>query len=227
MASKLSDAFGQTFVVENRPGASGILGSSQVVRAAPDGYTLLMSATSSHISPYLLRTASFDPVKDLLPIVGVGTQPFYLMVNAQLPAKTLLEFIALAKSRPDHYTYATPGLGTLAHLCVELFKSQTGIELRHVPYKGSAQVVTDLMAGQIDMTCNVTPVRAPQVRLLALTADARSPLTPEVPTTTQAGLPNFKLALWVGTVRPGEVAGADRRAAQSGDQPDPRDARRA
>ena len=205
VGTKLSEFLGQPIVVENRPGASGALGTSSVVRAAPDGYTLLMSATSSHISPYLLRTATFDPLNDLVPIVSVGSQPFYLMINAQLPAKNLAEFIALAKKNPGKYTYATPGLGTLAHLCVELFKSQTGVDLVHVPYKGSAQVVTDLMAGHIDMTCNVTPVRAPQVRLLAITSAKRASTTPEVPTTDEAGLANFRLALWIGLFGPAKL----------------------
>jgi tripartite-type tricarboxylate transporter receptor subunit TctC len=208
VAGKLAEALGQPFIIENRPGASGAIGSLYVVKAAPDGYTLLMSATSSHISPYLLKNQSFDPMRDLLPIVNVGSSPFYLMVNSSVPAKNLAEFIALAKSRPGHFTYGTPGNGTLAHLCVELFKAQANIDLLHVPYKGSAQVVTDLMAGQVDMTCNVTPTRAEQVRLLALTAAKRSPLTPEVPTTAEAGLANFRLSLWVGMFGPAHLPAA-------------------
>jgi tripartite-type tricarboxylate transporter receptor subunit TctC len=127
------------------------------------------------------------------------------MINSQVPAKNLAEFIALAKSRPGHFTYGTPGLGTLAHLCVEMFKAQAGVDLLHVPYKGSAQVVTDLMAGQIDMSCNVTPTRAEQVRLLAVTAANRAPTTPEVPTTAEAGLANFRLSLWVGMFGPARL----------------------
>ena len=203
VADKLAAVFGQPFIIENRPGASGAIGTLAVVKAAPDGYTLMMSATSSHISPYLLKNQSFDPMKDLLPVVSVGAMPFYFMVNAaKVPAKTLAEFIALARSRPGQLTYGTPGIGTLAHLCGEMFKAQAKVDLLHVPYKGSGQVVNDLMGGQVDMSCNVTPIRAPQVRLLAVTSKARSAATPDVPTTSESGLPDFELALWVGMFAP-------------------------
>jgi tripartite-type tricarboxylate transporter receptor subunit TctC len=203
VADKLAAVFGQPFIIENRPGASGAIGTLAVVKAAPDGYTLMMSATSSHISPYLLKNQSFDPMKDLLPVVSVGAMPFYFMVNAaNVPAKTLAEFIALARSRPGQLTYGTPGIGTLAHLCGEMFKAQAKVDLLHVPYKGSGQVVNDLMGGQVDMSCNVTPIRAPQVRLLAVTSKTRSAATPDVPTTSESGLPDFELALWVGMFAP-------------------------
>lgn len=207
VADKLAAVFGQPFVIENRPGASGAIGSLAVVKAAPDGYTLMMSATSSHISPYLLRNQSFDPMKDLLPVVSVGAMPFYFMVNAaKVPARSLAELVALARSRPGQLSYGTPGIGTLAHLCGEMFKAQAKVDLLHVPYKGSGQVVSDLMGGQVDMSCNVTPIRAPQVRLLAVTSKARSPATPDVPTTSESGLPDFDLALWVGMFAPKGLA---------------------
>ena len=203
VADRLAAVLGQPFVIENRPGASGAIGSLVVVKAPADGYTLMMSATSSHISPYLLKNQSFDPMKDLLPIVSVGAMPFYFMVNAaKVPARTLGEFVALARSRPGQLTYGTPGIGTLAHLCGEMFKSQAQVDLLHVPYKGSAQVVNDLMGGQVDMSCNVTPIRAPQVRLLAVTSKVRSSATPEVATTAESGLADFELSLWVGMFGP-------------------------
>jgi tripartite-type tricarboxylate transporter receptor subunit TctC len=207
VADKLAAALGQPFIVENRPGASGAIGSLAVVKAPADGYTLMMSATSSHISPYLLKNQSFDPMKDLLPVVSVGAMPFYFMVNAaNVPARSLGEFIALARSRPGQLTYGTPGVGTLAHLCGEMFKAQVHVDLLHVPYKGSGQVVNDLMGGQVDLSCNVTPIRAPQVRLLAVTSKIRSAATPEVPTTGESGLADFELSLWVGLFAPKGLA---------------------
>ncbi|MES2187559.1 MAG: tripartite tricarboxylate transporter substrate binding protein [Pseudomonadota bacterium] len=202
VAAKLGEALGQPFIIENRPGASGAIGSMVVAKAPPDGYTLLMGATSSHIAPYLLKTQSYDPMKDVLPIVNVGLMPFYLIVNRKVPASSLHDFITLAKKQPGHFSYASPGNGTLAHLAMEMFKERAGVDILHVPYKGSAQVVTDVMAGQVDTTFNVTPIKSDQVRMLALTAARRSADMPEVPTAAEAGLPNFELALWVGLFGP-------------------------
>jgi tripartite-type tricarboxylate transporter receptor subunit TctC len=202
---KLQEALGQPVVLENRPGASGTVGSSAVAKAAPDGHTLLMAATSSHIAPYLLKTPSFDPMKDLAPIASVGSMPFYIMVHAATGARTLAEFIDVAKKQPGKLTYASPGNGSLAHLCFELLKSQAGINVLHVPYKGSAQAVQDVMAGHVNATCNVTPTRSDNVRVLAVTSSRRSPAMPDVPTSAQAGLPAFELALWVGLFGPNKL----------------------
>ena len=202
VAARLGEALGQPFIIENKPGASGAIGSLAVARAVPDGYTLLMGATSSHIAPYLLKTQSYDPNKDLVPIVNLGMMPFYLMVHSATGARSLPEFIALGRAQPGKFSYGSPGNGTLAHLCMEMFKTQARVERLHVPYKGSAQVVSDLMAGHVNMTCNVTPTKAEQLRNLAVTAARRSPAMPDVPTAQEAGLPNFELALWVGLFGP-------------------------
>jgi tripartite-type tricarboxylate transporter receptor subunit TctC len=205
VATKLGDSLGQTFIVENRPGASGVIGSAYVAKSAPDGYTLLIGATSSHISPYLLKTPSYDPNKDLMPIVNMGVMPFYLMVNSKIPAKNVNEFIALAKQRPRELTYGSPGNGSLAHLAAEIFKTQTNTDLLHIPYKGSAQVVLDLMAGHVNTTFNVTPTKSDEVRMLAVSSNKRSLALPEVPTFAQSGVPNFELSLWVGLFGPSNL----------------------
>jgi tripartite-type tricarboxylate transporter receptor subunit TctC len=181
------------------------VGSSAVAKAAPDGYTLLMAATSSHIAPYLLKTPSYDPMKDLSPIASVGSMPFYIMVHASTGAKSLADFIEAAKKQPGKLTYASPGNGSLAHLCFELLKAQAGINVLHVPYKGSAQAVQDVMAGHVNATCNVTPTKSENVRVLAVTSSKRSPAMPDVPTSAEAGLPSFELALWVGLFGPNKL----------------------
>lgn len=205
---KLQEALGQPVVLENRPGASGTVGSTAVAKAAPDGHTLLMAATSSHIAPYLLKTPSYDPMKDLAPIASIGSMPFYIMVHAGTGARTLAEFIDAAKKQPGKLTYASPGNGSLAHLCMELLKSQAGINVLHVPYKGSAQAVQDVVAGHVNATCNVTPTRSDNVRVLAVTSSKRSSAMPDVPTSAQAGLPSFELALWVGLFGPNKLPAA-------------------
>ena len=202
LAPKLIEALGQPIVLENKPGASGTVGSLSVVKAAPDGYTLLLGATTSHIAPYLLRTQTYDPMLDLQPITNIGSMPFYLMVHSSVGAKTLGEFIAAAKNQPGKFTYSSPGNGSLAHLCMELLKAQANINLLHVPYKGSAQAVQDVIAGHVHATCNVTPTKSDQIKVLAVTSTKRSIAMPEVPTSSQAGLPGFELSLWVGLFGP-------------------------
>src|SRR5262249_34627654 len=151
-AQKLSEYLGQQFVVENRGGAGGVIGSEIVAKAAPDGYTLVVSGVASHcIQPALSKSVPFDPVKDFTHIAHVGGPPAVLAVNPQVRAKTLKEFVALAKSEPGKLAYGSPGNGTQGHLIAELFKQVTGIKMTHVPYKGASLAVADLIAGHLQV----------------------------------------------------------------------------
>lgn len=206
IAQKLSESMGQPFIVENRTGATGTIASGMVAKSPPDGYTLLMASMSSHISPYLYRNVGYDPT-DFTPIVNVATLPFYFVAHPSVPANTLGELIALAKKRPGELNYASPGSGSGGHLCMEMFKAATGTDIAHVPYKGAAPAVADLVAGQVNVICDSVAtshphVKAGKLRGLALAAPKRYAAAPEIPTTAEAGLPNFEISLWFGLLGP-------------------------
>jgi len=196
-ALRLSDAFGQPFVVENRAGAAGNLAAEAVAKSAPDGYTLLQSSTSTDaVNPWLYTKLSFDPVRDLETVTYVASGNSALAVRADLPAKNVRELIALAKQSPGKLTYASSGTGSSLHLAGELFKRMARVDLVHVPYKGAAPAMTDLMSGQVDMSfapvANVVPLaRAGKLRLLGLTGEKRSAFAPDTPTIAESGLPGF------------------------------------
>ena len=149
MAEHFSKAFKQQFFVENRPGAGNMIGIESVARAAPDGYTFLMTASTLSLNSVLYKKVSYDPIKDFAPITLAAMAPNVLIVNPSVPAKTLTEFIALAKKQPGKLTYGTPGIGTSPHMCMELFKSMAGVDLQHIPYRGTVPALTDVMSGQI------------------------------------------------------------------------------
>ena len=207
IGAKLSESLGQAVVVENKPGAGGNLGTDAVAKAAPDGYTLLLTPSSIAIAPALYAKLPFDPIKDFAPVTLVGSIPMVVVVYPEFPPKTLLELIALAKAKPGEISYASAGNGSTNHLAVELFKIKTGIDMLHVPYRGNPLAVVDVIAGRVpvffDFVLTGLPhVREGKVRALAVTGAHRSPVLPDVPTVAEAGVPGFEASTWFGVYAP-------------------------
>jgi tripartite-type tricarboxylate transporter receptor subunit TctC len=200
IAQKLTEQLKESFVVENKPGAGGVLGSELVSNAPPDGYTLLVSGIASHvIAPQLPQGTPYDPLKDFTHIALLGGPPAVLAVTPSLPAKNLKEFIELAKTKP--LSYGSPGNGTQGQLVAELFKREAGIDLQHVPYKGAANAVSDLMGGHIPavsttLSTAASQIKAGKARALALSSSARLPDYPDVPTFAESGFPNIVGTVW-------------------------------
>ena len=201
-AQKLTEQMGQSFIVENRPGATGSIGSALVATSPADGYTLLLSSTSSYMSPYMQKNPSFNPAKDFTPIINLANLPFYFVTNPKMPANSLKDIILLAKQKPGLLNFGSPGIGSAGHLCAEMFMIETGTKLTHVPYsKGAALAVSALMSGEIDFLCDSLStshvhVKAGKLKGLALTSAKRFPTALDIPTTSEAGLPNFELTIW-------------------------------
>ena len=207
IGAKLSDAWGVPVVVENRPGAGGNVGTDLVAKSAPDGHTLLMAVNSHAINASLYSKLPYDPIKDFVPVILVATTPNVLVVNPSVPANSVQELIALAKARPGTLTFASAGAGSGAQLAGELFKALAKVDLTHVPYKGAAPAMTDLVGGQVSMSFIVYPVASPQIqagklRTLAVTSLGRSSLVPNVPAISEAGLTGFDVVSWFGTLVP-------------------------
>ncbi len=207
LAQKMEAKFKQTFVVENRPGAGATIGSEYVAKAPPDGYTILLGANASHAVNVAFMTLRYDPVTSFEPISHVASVPSVLMVNPAVPAKTLDELIALAKSKPGGLTYTSAGIGTTGHLGMEMLASMTGMKLLHVPAKGPAQALQDVMAGHVDMLIESIALSAPVVkdgrlRGLGVTSQTRSPALPDLPTISEAAAPGYELLLWFGLYAP-------------------------
>ncbi|MFL6694865.1 MAG: Bug family tripartite tricarboxylate transporter substrate binding protein [Ramlibacter sp.] len=204
----LGDRLKQPFVVENRPGASGIPGTTSVARSDPDGYTLLLGAGGTMtINPGLFDKLSYDPLRDFVPIGLAARSPLVLVVPPSLPVKNMAELIAYAKSKPDGVTFASPGAGTPLHLAAELFTRQAQIKTLHIPYKGSSPALTDLMGGRVDMMFDVLGtsmpfVKAGKLRALAVTTLQRSSHLPDVPTVHEQGLAEFDVSSWFGLFAP-------------------------
>jgi tripartite-type tricarboxylate transporter receptor subunit TctC len=202
VAHALSERLGQPFVVENRAGAGGIVGSEAAAKAAPDGYTLIVGHTASHgINAAVYPKLPYDPLADFTPISLLARAPNLFVVHPGLPARTVREFIALAKQRPGQINFASGGNGTSAHLSAELLKSMAGINIVHVPYKGATPAVNDLVAGQVQVFIGNMPPTLPHVgtgklRALAVTSAKRWPDLPEVPTMAEAGLPGYETVAW-------------------------------
>ncbi len=208
LGGKLAESMGQPFVFDNRPGAGGNIAGEIVAKSPPDGYTLLMGNNSIlATNASLYKNMGFDPMKELAPIVLVASQPNILVVHPSVPVKSVKEFIALAKSRPGQLNYASSGSGAAAHLAAELFKSMTGTEMVHVPYKGAGPALIDVLAGQCQVmfatALSVQPyLKAARLRPLAVTTARRSPTMPELPTVAEAGVPGFEASTWHGVVGP-------------------------
>jgi len=200
--ARLAESFGQPFVVENRAGAAGNLAAEVVARAAADGYTLMLGSTGTNaVNPALYANLPFDPLRDLAPVSVVATSPSALAVHPKVAAQNLRELIALAKAQPGKLTYASAGSGSSQHLSAELFKQAAGVDIVHVPYKGAAPGITDLLAGQVDMSfapvANVVPhAKAGKLRLLAVTSASRSEFVQGVPTVAESGVPGFDVITW-------------------------------
>lgn len=208
VAAKLSEAWGQPVIVDNRAGAGGNIGSAMVAKAAPDGYTLLMGTVGTHaINASLYAKMPYDVVKDFQPITNVAAVPNMLVVYPELPVKTVKELIDYGKKNPGKLNMASSGNGTSIHLAGELFKVMTGVQMEHIPYKGSAPALTDLMGGQVQVMFDNMPsalphVKAGKLRAIAVTTATRSPAMPDLPTIAEAGLPGFEAASWFGMLAP-------------------------
>ena len=211
VGQKMSESFGQPVIVENRPGANGNIGTDVAAKATPDGHTLLMVTAGSHgINPSLYRKLPWDAVKDFAPVSLVAMVPNIMVVNNSVPAKSVKEFIAHLKANPNKFNYGSPGNGSTAHLSQELFKTMTGTSMQHIPYKGSAGVLADVIGGQIIVTIDNMPPYLPQVkagklRALAVSTAKRSPALPDVPTIAEAGVPGYASSAWFGLVAPAGV----------------------
>jgi len=208
VGDKLALALGQPVIVENRPGAGGGVGADVVAKAAPDGYTLVGGTISTHaINASLYRKLPYDPVKDFAAITLIARLPNLLVVNPEIPATSVRELVTLMKANPGKYTFASSGNGTSQHLSGELFKSIAGVEMQHIPYKGSPPALQDVVGGQVSMTFdNITTAlplaKAGKLRPLAVTTARRSDVAPEIPTMAEAGLAGYEIGSWQGVFAP-------------------------
>jgi tripartite-type tricarboxylate transporter receptor subunit TctC len=208
LGEKLSTAFGQPVVIDNKPGQGGSIGAAAAAKSAPDGYTMLLSATAPlATNPNLYKDLPYEPVRDFAPITLVANLPFVLVARADLPVANVRELLALAKAQPGKLTFASSGNGSTSHLSMEMLKSATGTNFRHIPYKGSPQAFTDVIAGQVDVVIDTAVYSLPQVRsgrvkLLAVASGKRSSLIPEVPTIAEQGVPGYDTGAWLGMVFP-------------------------
>ena len=207
LAQRLSEAFGHQIVIDNRPGAGGVLGADAVAKAPPDGYTLLLTATTHVISASLYKKLPYDAIRDFAPVMLIGSGPNVLTVHPSLPAKNVRELIALAKTRPGKIDYASSGNGSAQHLFGALFMSLADVRMMHIPYKGSAPATTDLIAGQVSVgfpgIALVLPhTKAGRLRALAVTSAERSKAMPDVPSIAEAGVPGYAATLWLGLLAP-------------------------
>ena len=207
LASHFSSALGQQFFVENKPGAGNVIGIEAAARAAPDGYTLLVTASTIALNSVLYKKVPYDPVRDFAPITLAATAPNILVVNPKLPIKSVADLIAAAKAKPGELSYGTPGIGTSPHLCMELFKSMAGIDLQHVPYKGTAAAVMDVIGGQIQVAFATALTAKPlidsgRLRALAVSGPRRVAALPDVPPVAEAGVPGYEAMQWYGLLAP-------------------------
>jgi tripartite-type tricarboxylate transporter receptor subunit TctC len=207
LAQYFSNATGQQFYVENRAGAGNMIGIESVARAAPDGYTLLFVPSTLALNSVMYKKISYDPVRDFAPITLAAAAPNVLVVNPKVPAQSIAELIALAKQKPGQLTYGTPGIGTSPHMAMELFKSLADVDLQHIPYRGTAPAMTDVISGQITAMFSNALTAKPQiesgaVRALGVSSRTRSESMPNVPPIAEAGVPNYEATQWYGLVAP-------------------------
>jgi tripartite-type tricarboxylate transporter receptor subunit TctC len=205
---RLSELLGQSVIIENRPGATGTMAAGQVAKSAPDGYTLMMGHVSVNaIAPSLFKNLSYDVIKDFAPVAIAAAVPHFVVVHPSVPAKSLREMIDYVRARPGKLTYPSAGNGSMPHLAGEVFKAQAGLDILHVPYKGSGQSMADLLGGQHVVAFDTMPASAPHVRSgklrpLAVSSAQRLPAFPDVPTAREAGLPDYVITTWYGVFAP-------------------------
>jgi tripartite-type tricarboxylate transporter receptor subunit TctC len=208
VARRVSETIGQTIVIENRGGAGSIIGTDLVNKSDPDGYTLLLGQSGPiSINPAIYKKLPYDPIKDFTPVSMTTAYPYIMVVNPKLGVKTLQEFVALAKSKPGELNYGTTGVGAANHLVTELFDFKAGIKMTHIPYRGTALAVTDLLAGQVQMVfadpiTALPHINASTLLALAVTSKERSPVAPNVPTISESGYPGFDAIAWHGILAP-------------------------
>ena len=210
IAPKLSEKLRQQVIVDNRPGANGIIGTEVAARAAPDGYTIVLIPSGHAVNASLHRKLPYDSIRDFTPITLVGSSPLILAVHPSVPAKNVKQLVALAKAHPEQLTYGSAGIGSSGHLGGALFETLTGTKMVHVPYKGMSLAITDLMGGQVSLvfgtSLSVMPhVRSGRLRALATTGAQRSPALPDLPTVAEAGVPGYEAGLWYGFVGPARI----------------------
>jgi tripartite-type tricarboxylate transporter receptor subunit TctC len=206
IAARLTAVLGQPVIVENKPGAAGVIGTEAALKAPPDGYTLTMISSAYTTAPALNRL-NFDPISDITPIIQISQVPFLLVVPSSLPVKNVQELVALAKARPGKLNFASAGLGSPSHLAAELFATRTGIKMNHIPYKGGGQSVTDTIAGQTDLFISplataLPHVKAGKLRAIAVASRERSAAAPDIPTVAESGVADYEVVLWVGLAGP-------------------------
>ena len=207
IGAKLQEALGQPFVIEDRPGGGSIVGTDAVAKSPPDGYTLLMMSNTHTVNETLIPKKPFDLMRDLAPISGVNYSDLLLVIHPAVPANNLKEFIELAKAKPGALNYASSGPGTPYHMAGELFKAMAGVDIVHVPHKGSDQARTAILGKQVDMMFDAITTMAPnaragRVKALASSGRTRSPVTPDVPTLSEAGVPGYEATIWLGLMAP-------------------------
>lgn len=207
IGAKLQDALGQPFIVEDRPGAGSIVGTDYVAKSEPDGYTLLMMSNTHTVNETLIPKKPFELMRDFAPITGVNYSDLLMVIHPSVPASNLKEFIALAKSKPGALNYASSGNGTPYHMAGELFKAMAGVDIVHIPHKGSDGARTSILGGQVQMMFDAVPTmaanaRAGKVKALATSGKSRSPVTPELPTVAEAGVPGYESGIWLGLMAP-------------------------
>ena len=206
VGQKLTESWGQPVIVENRPGGNTVIGSEHVAKSAPDGYTIMLMSVTHVINPSLFPTP-YDAIRDFAPVATISNTPLILALNPAVPANNLQEFIALAKSKPGQLNYATPGSGGINHIAAEVFTSMAGVKLQHIPYKGSAQAMTDVIGGQVHLTfqgpINVAPhIKSGKLRALGVSGESRLTALPQLPTFTEGGLPGYDVQIWYGVLAP-------------------------
>jgi tripartite-type tricarboxylate transporter receptor subunit TctC len=206
VGQKLGEMFSQQFIIDNRAGANGVIGTELLAKAAPDGYTLAFTASGHSINPGMYKVP-YDPVRDFAPIAQTSSTPILIAVTAALPAKNVKALAALAKARPGDLSYASQGNGSPGHLAGVLFNSMNGINIVHIPYKSTSQAITDLTSGQVQMmypsaTSILPHVKAGRLRAVAIASKTRSALAPEIPTAAESGMPGFEAGIWNGVLAP-------------------------
>ena len=207
LAQRLQEALGQPFVVDDRPGGGSIVGTDAAAKSAPDGYTLLVMSNTHTVNESLIPNKPFALTRDFVPVAPINYSDLVMVVHPSVPAKTLQEFIALAKAQPGKLNYASSGPGTPYHMAGELFKAMAGVDVVHIPYKGSSGARTDILGGQVQMMFDAVTtmsehVKAGQVRALATSGKVRSTVLPDVPTLNEAGVPGYEATIWLGVVAP-------------------------